>query len=274
MHDLCYSYYSSQSIVSQTSIITFDVSGKPIFYSFFIEIKSLRNYLLIAMMGVLFSYSVYFFLSPEKIIHLGEENSFFELSTAFCFLLSAGLLIYLFIVRKNIFYLLLGILLFFGAGEELSWGQHMFKFKTPEKIKTNNFQGEFNIHNMEIFNTEKFDRCRKSGLERLLEINFLFRVFYIIYCIVIPFAFITFSPVKALAEKIRLPIPPLSVGLFFILNWILYKLTLESIAQNHPLPFYETSTEIFEFNASLLWLLISYYFLLKYRNDRIVMKVS
>jgi hypothetical protein len=225
-------------------------------------------------MAILSSYSVYFFLSSENIIQLGEENSFFELGTAFCFLLSAGLLIYLFIKRKNIFFMLLGILLFFGAGEELSWGQHMFKFKTPEKIKTNNVQGEFNIHNIEVFNTEKFNRCRKSGFQRLLELNFLFRVFYMIYGIVIPIAFTTLSPFKKLAEKIKLPIPPLSVGIFFILNWILYKLTLELIAQNHPLPYYETSTEIFEFIASLIWLLISYYFFQKFKNEEIVIKVS
>lgn len=238
------------------------------------EIKLLRNYVLIALIAIICSYSVYFLYSAEKIIRLGEENSFFELGTALCFLISSILFIFLFVKKKNIFFLLLGLLLFLGAGEELSWGQHIFKFKTPEKIRENNVQGELNLHNIEIFNTDKFNNCRKSGIERLLEINLLFRLFCIIYGILIPFAFTFFSPFKKLIENFKLPVPPLEIGVFFMVNWIIYKLTLLLVANHMPIPYYETSTEIFEFNASLIWLLIGYYFFLDFRKDSIRIKVS
>jgi cell division protein FtsW (lipid II flippase) len=43
---------------------------------------------------------------------------------------------------------LLGLILFFGAGEEISWGQRLFEIGSPEYFKKNNAQGETNIHNL------------------------------------------------------------------------------------------------------------------------------
>ncbi len=49
--------------------------------------------------------------------------------------------------------LLLGIAALYFAGEEISWGQHYFHFKTPEALAKVNYQEEFNIHNTwNIFN--------------------------------------------------------------------------------------------------------------------------
>lgn len=38
------------------------------------------------------------------------------------------------------------------AGEEISWGQRILGFETPEKIAAANLQGEFTLHNLEAFN--------------------------------------------------------------------------------------------------------------------------
>jgi hypothetical protein len=45
-----------------------------------------------------------------------------------------------------------GLALFFFvcAGEELSWGQRIFGFKTPEAVKEENEQDEFNLHNIKF----------------------------------------------------------------------------------------------------------------------------
>ncbi len=40
------------------------------------------------------------------------------------------------------------LVLLFMAGEELSWGQRIFSFATPEKVKNLNAQNEFNLHDM------------------------------------------------------------------------------------------------------------------------------
>src|SRR5262245_46892240 len=43
---------------------------------------------------------------------------------------------------------LLGVLYVGAAGEELSWGQHLFKFAAPEFFQKHNAQHEANVHNL------------------------------------------------------------------------------------------------------------------------------
>ena len=45
-------------------------------------------------------------------------------------------------------YLLIGIGTFFVAGEEISWGQRVFGWGTPESLATINHQVETNVHNI------------------------------------------------------------------------------------------------------------------------------
>jgi hypothetical protein len=46
--------------------------------------------------------------------------------------------------------LLLGMLMLFGAGEELSWGQRIFDVESPTFFEENNAQGETNLHNLTV----------------------------------------------------------------------------------------------------------------------------
>jgi hypothetical protein len=39
---------------------------------------------------------------------------------------------------------------FFAFGEELSWGQHLFQYETPESVTEINAQGELNFHNLHL----------------------------------------------------------------------------------------------------------------------------
>jgi len=43
---------------------------------------------------------------------------------------------------------LLGLVLFFGAGEEISWGQRILGIESSEYFKEKNLQGETNFHNL------------------------------------------------------------------------------------------------------------------------------
>ena len=57
--------------------------------------------------------------------------------------------------RKNyklamLFYLCFSFLFFFLAMEEISWGQHFFKFTTPEFWRIRNAQDELNLHNYDF----------------------------------------------------------------------------------------------------------------------------
>ncbi len=51
---------------------------------------------------------------------------------------------------KNIWYWCIGLLFFIVAGEEISWGQRLFGFATPEILQNVNIQKEITIHNIEV----------------------------------------------------------------------------------------------------------------------------
>lgn len=89
-----------------------------------------------------------------------SENGIIELLQALLLFLT---LLFLFnnLIKKNlnipklikIFLIIEFLGLFYFFMEEISWGQHFFKFTTPELIKNLNHQNEFNLHNIsQIFN--------------------------------------------------------------------------------------------------------------------------
>ncbi len=55
---------------------------------------------------------------------------------------------------RNKFWIALSLIIiigtFFGFGEEISWGQRIFSIQTGEYFSQHNYQGETNLHNLEI----------------------------------------------------------------------------------------------------------------------------
>ncbi len=49
---------------------------------------------------------------------------------------------------------LLGLFFFFGAGEEISWGQRLFNIESSEFFTEHNAQGEMNLHNLVVKDTK------------------------------------------------------------------------------------------------------------------------
>ena len=70
-------------------------------------------------------------------------TSFVCLRRAFC-LKSEKAKLFLFMT------MLLGLVFFFGAGEEISWGQRIFHTQSSEFFLQNNAQGETNLHNLVV----------------------------------------------------------------------------------------------------------------------------
>ncbi|MCX6293945.1 MAG: hypothetical protein NT127_06595 [Sphingobacteriales bacterium] len=223
-----------------------------------------KNYIILIILAIIASYSVYTYCSVNYIIYLSDENAIFELSTALFFLFASVILFLLFKNTKNIFFILLSILFFVGVGEEISWGQHLMHFSTPNYLNKVNVQHEFNLHNIEVFNTGNFDGSKKTGLHRLLEINFLFRLFCLFYGIIIPFLMMQSKKITDLINYIKMPTPNLSVGVFFMINWIVYKLVLMALPEGNNIYYYLTASEIFECIDAFIFLCISYAY---YRNN-------
>lgn len=90
---------------------------------------------------------------PEGYRTLAREGRLIENLTAagqLCagFLLFASAWLERRILPRSI-YILGGILMLFFAGEEVSWGQHIFGFATPNALAGINYQNEFNVHNID-----------------------------------------------------------------------------------------------------------------------------
>lgn len=100
-------------------------------------------------------------LNPELFKTLIKEDSLFEnLQTLFYF--SAAVFAFitslkLVLVKKKVlfvFFMLLASILFFIAGEEISWGQRIFNLETPPIIDNINRQNELTIHNIKYFQSK------------------------------------------------------------------------------------------------------------------------
>ncbi len=233
------------------------------FKNYLKECWELKNYIISAIVVIFLSYTVYLYCSDEMIIKLNNENQFFEIGTAVLFFVNAFLFFISFKRKKNIFLLILAIFMFIGAAEELSWGQVLFNYKTPENIKSINVQGEFNLHNIEIFNTNNFNKTHKKGLSRLLEINFLFRIFIMTFGIILPLSTNHISLIKKIVLRYKIPVIPISIGVFFLISWIALEGVLYYLPNGKNERYYSSSVEIFEFITSYIFLLSSIWFFAK-----------
>lgn len=231
--------------------------------------KILKAYIVTIVVVSIISYLSYAFFSGDFVIKIGREDGFFEWMTALFFLLSSITFFIVFWRTKNIFLLGLAFIFFMGAGEEISWGQRVFGFSTPESINKVNVQHEFNLHNLEVFNDSGIDRGKKKGFERLLEINMLFRLFSVTFCMLIPLFFLYMKPKWKMNKKLQMPVAPFTIGMFFLISWATFYSLKWYIFPHTSLEkkvYFLTSGEIFEFTASLIYFSIAHYFL-KRKDD-------
>lgn len=156
---------------------------------------------------------------------------------------SRGNDLFLFKTGKNIFWILLAIVFFFGFGEEISWGQRIIGWETPEELLDSNNQDETNLHNLEII---------QGGW---LSIGRLFTLFWLSYCVLVPILNRFLSPMRSLFNKVNLPIVALSLAALFMLNYIIhFALSPENELQG-------SINEIKESVVSFLFMMASLYFL-------------
>ena len=185
------------------------------------------------------AFSPFLFATNEQILPHIREDGFYQLLTALAFLLASVLLVMAYTIRgngnnfvkfatqRNIFVLLLALVFFVGAGEELSWGQHMFGFEPPESIAEKNVQGEFNLHNLELLHGRNRDGSPKTGLAMYLTIGKLFSLFWFGFCVCIPLLDVVSQKARQFLKFVNMPVVPLWLGMVFPLNHILSKLIVK-----------------------------------------------
>mgnify|MGYP000224032294 CR=1 FL=1 len=103
--------------------------------------------------------------------------------------------------RHRVFHLFLAVLFFLMCGEEISWGQRIFGFGTPDALKDLNAQEELNLHNMFGY---LFDH--------------LFIALFFIWGCVLPMLFAMFKSIRQIVRAIGLPVPSwgLAVMMLFV----------------------------------------------------------
>jgi hypothetical protein len=168
---------------------------------------------------------------PEQRRTLTVEDGFFEWLGACAFLLAAGLQLVLFrssdvpadsrliaYMRRNPFYVGLALVLFFAFAEEISWGQRVFGWATPDFLVEANTQDETNLHNL-------------AGIEdsSLLNLTRLFNLFSLAYVVLAPLAALVVPFLAYLYRRVSLPLAPLWVGGLFLghfASWRIYSAIL------------------------------------------------
>jgi hypothetical protein len=205
----------------------------------------------------------YFMLSTgnNMLAAMLPEDHYFELIGAFSLFVTSLLFLYGFTVArktldktkasliKQLVYLGLAALFFFGAGEEISWGQRILGFQTPESLSEVNRQEEFNLHNLTVLETNK-----------LLDADRLFDMFWFLFGVFTPALALLVPSFKRFAGKF-IPIVFWGMGLLFLYNYLLAKLAKILFSTSYAfdrVPFAQAIQEIKESNYAIIFILVGF----------------
>jgi hypothetical protein len=200
---------------------------------------SLKKYYLywsLITLLIITSYIPIFTLDYVRIINITDEDHFYENSQAIFLLLSACIMLFLFIrsksegkiyflkTERNYFFLLFFLFFFLCFGEEISWGERIFIYKTPEFLQRINAQKEINIHNLWILQSYDNNDVQKTGIRSWMTSSRLFSFFWLLYCVIIPILDFLSPGIHRIIKKINLPIIPLWIGSLFVFAFIIQKI--------------------------------------------------
>lgn len=216
--------------------------------------------------------SYFIVLLPTDVIRaLAVEDGFIETVGATAFLLasvaffvaygySSGLTNHfgMFQTQRNLFYFLLGLLFLICFGEEISWGQRLFNWATPDWLEARNIQGETNLHNIELFHGSNPDGTPRTGFESLLKMNRLFSLFWLLFCVVTPLAYRISRRLRKWCDWIGLPIVPLWIGGLFVAHAVVIYWIYTALAQTDPKTAYNIN-ELKETNYAIIFLILAWW---------------
>ena len=153
-----------------------------------------------------------FFMDLESYEIFAKEDGVAE-NLSFLFYLVAGVVLLSSSFKMNhsqargVLPVLLGLFFIVVAGEEISWGQRLFEFNTPDVMKGSNTQGEFNFHNLSVVDKN----------DSLLNQHTLLNIFVVINGVLFPIAYYFYSGFRTLVARFKFPIIPVAcMPIFFI----------------------------------------------------------
>lgn len=223
--------------------------------------KTLYTLVAIGAIYWLISYLMPFVLPAETTVNLmTREDSLMEYLTFVFFFLAGVFFVLMFIqshtgnnflfirTKKNFIYLLFALVFFFGAGEEISWGQRIFGFSTPDELAEVNEQGEVTVHNLPMFNS--------SDPSNLFQMNRLFLMFWFVFTVVIPLVSKLSARVRLWLIQIGMPIANLEFGVMLCIAYAASKIYVE-MEKFDEIIYSGRITEVRENQEALLLMLAS-----------------
>jgi len=192
------------------------------------------------------------------------EDCFFEWMGALSFFIASGLFFLAFLrsrkvknqgkyfLVKQLVCLGLALMFFFGAGEEISWGQRILEIETPESIEAINDQEEITIHNLSF-----------NGVN--IPFEKIFDLFWMSFTVALPLAALLSQPFGRFVQQF-VPLVPLGMGLLFVVNYLwakVAKILYVSTYQFELIPFRQAVQEIKEGNYALLFVPVALFVFLE-----------
>jgi hypothetical protein len=204
------------------------------------------------------------FLEDETVKNLRGEDNFIENLGALYFLMASILYFTSFLqssvagrrenssrIKKNYYYLFFAALFFFGFGEEISWGQRLMSWDTPQLFQEINKHKETNLHNLNIFG------------KGLLRPDIWFFIFWFTYCLILPAVSKYSIEFRNTIFRFGLPVPPLWIGFLLLTNFIIYCTPLlfpSDWSLTHKFAAY---LEIMESNSAFIFAVLAFHELKK-----------
>lgn len=170
--------------------------------------------LLVGLALIALSYAT-LLLPGTTVDRLVEEDGWFEWLTALSLLASSALFVVAFAELRRAgglarvlpwTMLALGAIMFVGAGEEISWGQRIFGWSTPESLEAVNAQQETNLHNLGVF----------SGLT---DMDRLFSLGWALLFVAVPLLAFAIPRVRRVLVRL-VPVAPLWLAALFVANFL------------------------------------------------------
>ena len=140
-------------------------------------------------------------------VRLIAENNWGEFATFVGFMCSCALFATLFYLslnkRRDIWFVFFAIVTFLIAMEEISWGQTILNFKTPNLFLNFNFQEEVGFHNIRAVSPDNMT-------------YFVVSIGFVVYGFILPVLVFLSARAKRIVQNINFPVPPIHLSPLFI----------------------------------------------------------
>lgn len=173
------------------------------------------------------------YLPPSSARELLREDGPIEQATASLFLLASFTFFLTWRLWSHqptrrtdrpIYILVLAALMFICMGEEISWGQRLFGWETPQEWKAQNAQAETNLHNLAFIEGGVRDPKTQNFLRSLTNANRLFALFWLTFFVAVPLLNRISTHAGKAFHALGLPVPSPWFGALFLLNHLTFSL--------------------------------------------------